>query len=76
MPWTRRQVKKLLSSGSPLTEGQQEKMKAELHANPAMGHAKKGSAALKKRGADKRTFQSESYSYNHKNHLGRPKKRK
>lgn len=48
MPWTRKQVKKLLSSDSPLSSDQQAKMKAELHANPAMGHAKKGSAALKK----------------------------
>ena len=49
MPWTRRQVKKLLSSGSPLTSEQQAKMKAELHRNPKLGHAKKGSAALKKK---------------------------
>jgi hypothetical protein len=48
MPWTRKQVKKLLSSGSPLSAAQQDSMKAEMHANPAMGHAKKGSAALKK----------------------------
>lgn len=41
MPWTRRQVKKLLSNGSPLTSAQKSKMKKELHANPAMGHAKK-----------------------------------
>lgn len=48
MPWTRKQVKKLLSSGSPLTQEQQDKMKAELKANPALGHARKGSKALKK----------------------------
>ena len=48
VPWTRQQVKYLLSSGSPLTSQQQTKMKGELHANPAMGHKKKGSAALKK----------------------------
>ena len=48
MPWTRQQVKYLLSSGSPLSGGQQQKMKGELHANPAMGHKKKGSKALKK----------------------------
>ena len=41
MPWTRRQVRKLLSSGSPLSEEQQNKMKAELHANPALGHKRK-----------------------------------
>ena len=41
MPWTRRQVRKLLSSGSPLSEEQQNKMKAELHENPALGHKRK-----------------------------------
>lgn len=51
MPWTRQQVKYLLSSGSPLSSQQQTKMKGELHANPAMGHKKKGSAALKKKKA-------------------------
>lgn len=48
MPWTPKQVKKLLSSGSPLTPQQKTKMQAELHRSPALGHAKKGSAALKK----------------------------
>jgi hypothetical protein len=43
MPWTRQQVKFLLSNGSPLTAEQQEKMKSELHANPSMGHRRKGS---------------------------------
>ena len=42
MPWTRKQVKYLLSSGSPLSGGQKTKMKSELHADPAMGHKKKG----------------------------------
>jgi len=42
MPWTRKQVKKLLSSGSPLSEEQKAKMKDELHRNPALGHARKG----------------------------------
>jgi len=32
-----------------LTEEQQTKMKGELHANPSLGHAKKGSKALKKK---------------------------
>jgi hypothetical protein len=73
MPWTRRQVKKLLSSGSPLTGAQQDKMKAELHANPAMGHKKKGSSALKKSGGKtsvKRAnqhFESETSRYNFRN---------
>ena len=42
MPWTRRAVKYLLSSGSPLSDEQQAKMKRELHENPEMGHLKKG----------------------------------
>jgi hypothetical protein len=42
MPWTRQQVKFLLSKGSPLSGGQKEKMKGELHENPSMGHKKKG----------------------------------
>lgn len=46
MPWTRRQVKYLLSKGSPLSSQQQDKMHQELHANPAMGHMKKGSSRL------------------------------
>lgn len=50
MPWTRRQVKYLLSSGSPLSGQQKTKMKGELHADPAMGHEKKGSKALRKKG--------------------------
>ena len=50
MPWTRKQVKLLLSKYSPLTAPQQDKMKAELHANPQMGHARKGSKELEKNG--------------------------
>lgn len=49
MPWTRRQVKYLLSSGSPLSGEQKTKMVGELHSDPSMGHKKKGSKALKKR---------------------------
>lgn len=48
MPWTRRQVRYLLSKASPLKPAQRDKMLAELHANPAMGHKRKGSPALKK----------------------------
>lgn len=48
MPWTRAQVRLLLSKYSPLTSQQQTKMKGELHANSQMGHAKKGSEELKK----------------------------
>ena len=47
-PYTRKQVKLLLSDGSPLSDAQQAKMRDELHADPSMGHAKKGSAELKK----------------------------
>lgn len=50
MPWTRREVKFLLSKVSPLKPEQKTKMIGELHANPAMGHAKKGSEELKKHG--------------------------
>jgi hypothetical protein len=50
MPWTRKQVKLLLSKYSPLTAPQKTKMVDELHANPAMGHARKGSKELKKNG--------------------------
>ncbi len=42
MPWTRKQVKFLLSKGSPLKPGQKKKMVGELHASPAMGHKRKG----------------------------------
>lgn len=48
MPWTRKQVKKLLSKGSPLSVAQQAKMKGELHSDSSMGHKKKGSIALKR----------------------------
>lgn len=43
MPWTPRQTRYLLSKGSPLSGGQKDKMKAELHANPQLAQAKKGS---------------------------------
>ena len=48
MPWTRKEVKYLLSKGSPLKPEQKTKMVAELHANPKLGHARKGSQALKR----------------------------
>lgn len=51
MPWTRKQVKYLLDKKvSPLTSTQRTKMIGELHRDPAMGHAKKGSQELKKHG--------------------------
>ena len=49
MPYTRKQVRYLLSKVSPLTGSQQAKVKQELHANPKVGHAKKGSEVLKKK---------------------------
>lgn len=48
MPWTPKQVKRLLGDKSPLTVEQRQKMQDELKANPALGRAKKGSAALKR----------------------------
>lgn len=48
-PWTQRQARKLLSDNSPLDEAQKTKMKEELHADPTMGHAKKGSKELKRK---------------------------
>ena len=48
MPYTRRQVRFLESSGSPLTATQKAKMNRELHENPALGHNQKGSEAMKK----------------------------
>lgn len=48
MPWSRKEVKFLFSKGSPLSPEQKNKMKAELHANPSLGHKKKGSAAMKR----------------------------
>ncbi len=46
MPWTPRQVRYLLSSGTPLSSDQKQKMLGELHDQPSLGHAKKGSRAL------------------------------
>jgi len=73
VPWTRRQVKYLLSSGSPLTGGQKSKMIGELHANPEMGHMKKGSTALKKK-ATAQPPDTESSGYYSKPKRGRPRK--
>jgi hypothetical protein len=42
MPWTRKQVRYLLSKYSPLSAAQKQTMKQELHADPSLGHAKKG----------------------------------
>jgi hypothetical protein len=51
-PWTRRQVRYLESSGSPLTSAQKSKMNSELHSDPSLGHKKKGSAAMAKNAAN------------------------
>lgn len=49
-PWTRAQIRLMLSKYSPVDEAEQAKIKRELHENPALGHAKKGSKELKKNG--------------------------
>lgn len=49
MPWTRKQVRLLLSKGSPLEPEEKAKMHGELHANPEMGHLRKGSARMKRK---------------------------
>lgn len=48
MPYTRRQVKYLLSEASPLSEQKKASIKAELHKNPKLGHARKGGKAMKR----------------------------
>jgi hypothetical protein len=48
MPFTRQQVKFLLSSGSPVSAAEKEKIKGELHADPSLGHARKGSSEMKR----------------------------
>lgn len=49
MPWTNKQFRYLMSSGSPLTESQKAKDKAEAHANPSMIHMRKKSVFQKAR---------------------------
>lgn len=65
MPYTRKQVKYLLSSGSPLDPEQKDKMKAELHADPSLGHEKKGSKAMKRP-----RIEGETHHYNWRNRHG------
>jgi len=48
MPWTPAQVRLMLSKYTPLKPAQEAKMREELHNNPALGHARKGSQELKK----------------------------
>lgn len=76
MPWTRKQVRFLESSGSPLTPEQKTKMNAELHEDPAMGHERKGSPALKKSAKPKKPrIESETHQYNWRTRHGRNKAR-
>jgi hypothetical protein len=49
MPYTRRQVRFLLSSGSPLSSKKKAELKKELHADPSIGHAAKGAGHGKKK---------------------------
>jgi hypothetical protein len=49
MPWTPKQKRYLLSSGSPLKESQKDKMKTELHNNPSLGHERKTTKVIKKK---------------------------
>ena len=51
MPWTHKQARLLLSKVSPLAPEQKAKMHAELHANPKLGHARKGSKRLSRASA-------------------------
>jgi hypothetical protein len=43
MPWTPKQFRFLMSSGSPLSTAQKDKDKQEAHAEPSLVHKKKGS---------------------------------
>lgn len=76
MPWTPKQKRYLLSDVSPLTDDQKEKMLDELHADPSLGHAKKGYTKPAARPAPKPAVSNdaEGYAYNWRNHQGRPKK--
>jgi uncharacterized protein YneF (UPF0154 family) len=49
LPWTEKQVAKLLGKDSPLNEEQKRKMQEELDRDPSLGKAKKGSPALKRK---------------------------
>ena len=69
MPWTRQQVKYLLSDSSPLTAKQEAKMKKELHSNPAMGHKKKEAPEKK----EKPETESHAYDWRQRSGLKRGK---
>lgn len=53
MPWTRKQVRYLLSSVSPLTAAQKAKMIRELKANPALGRKAESKGKSKKKSTKK-----------------------
>ena len=53
MPWTRKQVRYLLSSVSPLTATQKAKMIRELKANPALGRKPESKVKSRKKGRKK-----------------------
>lgn len=76
MPWTRRQVKYLLSKGSPLSGSQKTKMVGELHENPAMGHAKKGSQELKAAARERMNSEIKNYRGKQSDHSSRRPVRK
>ena len=48
MPWTPKATRFLLSKVSPLKPAQKAKMEKELHADPSLAHAKKGTPRGKK----------------------------
>jgi len=43
VPWTEKQFRFLMSSGSPLTKAQKDKDKQEAHEDPSLLHRKKKS---------------------------------
>jgi hypothetical protein len=53
MPWTDRQFRFLMSSGSPLTNAQKDKDKAEAHSDPSLIHRKPGGDSIYKRAAQR-----------------------
>lgn len=48
MPYTQREVRFLLSSASPFSNKKKDEVKAELHSDPALGHQRRGSEAMKR----------------------------
>lgn len=48
MPYTQREVRFLLSNASPFSKQKKNEVKAELHEDPALGHQRRGSEAMKR----------------------------